>query len=62
MEASLHNYIKIKTKIENSHHSEHSEIQGELSLTTMELKKITPIQTGSRGAGVQLGWALTCGG
>ena len=40
--ASLHNHIKITTKIWNNHHSGTLEIELNGSLTTMELKKPYP--------------------
>ena len=40
--ASSHNYIKITTKIQNNHHSGHSEIELNRSLTTTELPKPHP--------------------
>ena len=40
--ASSHNHFKITTKIENNHHSELSEIELNMSLITMELKKPHP--------------------
>ena len=39
---SLHNNVKITTKIQNSHHSELSEVELSRNLTTMELKKSHP--------------------
>ena len=39
---SLHNYIKITSKIQNNHHSELSEIELSGTLTTTELKKPRP--------------------
>ena len=40
--ASLHNHIKITTKVQNNQHSETSEIELNGSLTTTELKKPHP--------------------
>ena len=51
---SLHNYIKITSKIQNNHHSELSEIELNGSLTAAELMKSHP-STLVRGAQTQNG-------
>ena len=51
---SLHNHIKITTKLYSNHHSEPSEIKLNGSHTTTELKK-KHIETGRRGKGEE--WA-----
>ena len=42
--ASLHNHIKITTKLYNNHHLEQSEIKLNGNLTTMGLKKPQPFR------------------
>ena len=60
--ASLHNHIRITTKIQNNHHSEESETELKGSLTTTELKKPHPSRLAGEAQTLDGLVPHTCGG